>query len=116
VDELDEHLLPGASPLNRAAARPHVDLIGALADRLEEVARPVSARGILLVEALLTDGSGPLYARHRAGELREAIEHCLAELEGTTRGQGRVRVSTIGSRVHTRPHARSASVTRTVGR
>src|SRR5262249_34563202 len=77
LSELDGHVLPGASPLNRAATRPHSDLIETLADRLEEVARPVSARGILLVEVLLTDGSGPLYARDPAGEIGEALERCL---------------------------------------
>jgi hypothetical protein len=81
VVDLDAGLLPGASPLNRMAARPQAQLIQALADRLADLSRPVLARGILLVEALLTDGTGPLYARGRAGELQGALEQCLTALD-----------------------------------
>ena len=66
-------MLPSAVPLNRAGARPHVDLIRALAARLLAPA-PVSARGVLLVQELLTDGyHSPLYDRERAGDLRPAL-------------------------------------------
>jgi hypothetical protein len=88
VDELDVDLLPGSSPLNRAAARPHADLIEELAERLDDVDRPVSARGVLLTESLPTDGSSPLYARDRAGELRGALARCLAELDEPSAGRG----------------------------
>jgi hypothetical protein len=81
VVDLDAGLLPGASPLNRPAARPQAQLIDALADRLEDLSRPVLARGILLVDGLLTDGTGPLYARSRAGELRAVLERCLTALD-----------------------------------
>jgi hypothetical protein len=81
VVDLDAGLLPGASPLNRPAARPQARLIQALADRLNDLSRPLSARGVLLVEALLTDGTGPLYARGRAGELQGALEQCLTALD-----------------------------------
>ena len=79
--ELDGRVLPSAVPLNRAGARPHLDLIRALAARLLAPA-PVSARGVLLVQELLTDGyHSPLYDRERAGDLRPALEESLSALE-----------------------------------
>ncbi len=97
--ELDGRRLPGASPLNRAAARPHARLIETLADRLEDVTRPVSARGVLLVARLLADGAGPLYARERAGELPQALAGCLRVLEQHARGRARVHAAgRIGDR------------------
>ena len=84
--ELEGRVLPSAVPLNRAGARPHLDLVRALAARLR-AAEPVSARGVLLVQALLTDGyESPLYNRERADELRPALEHCLSALEPTRKG------------------------------
>jgi hypothetical protein len=79
VHELEGGTLPGASPLNRVAARPQVELFRQLESRLLD-AKPVAAQGVALVENLLTDGSGPLYDRERAGELRTALEHCLAHI------------------------------------
>lgn len=81
VSELDEGRLPGASPLNRAGARPEAGLILALADRIGDAGRPVSARGVLLVEELVTDGWGPLYARDRADALRPSLIRCLRTLD-----------------------------------
>jgi hypothetical protein len=75
--------LPGASPLNRGAARTEVELLLRLAARLEDMPRPVRPRGVLLVEQLLTDGSGPLYARERARHLHAALVDALQALEGT---------------------------------
>jgi hypothetical protein len=74
--------------LNRAAARPHADLIDELAERFEDVDRPVSARGVLLTSSLLTDRSSPLYARDRAGEIRGALARCLSELDEASAGRG----------------------------
>jgi hypothetical protein len=81
VGDLDPHRLPGASPLNRPGARPHAELILALANRIDDLERPVSARGMLQLEDLLTDGFGPLYARDRAGELGPSLRRCLQVLE-----------------------------------
>jgi hypothetical protein len=82
VSELDPSRLPGASPLNRPGARPEAGLVLALADRVGDAERPVTARGVLLVEELLTDGSGPLYARDRADALRPSLVRCLRALDG----------------------------------
>jgi len=90
VSELDARRLPGASPLNRTGARPEADLILALADRVDDTQRPVTARGVLLVEELLTDGLGPLYARDRVDELGPSLARCLSTLdEGDDRTRDR---------------------------
>jgi hypothetical protein len=81
VRDLGDKTLPGASPLNRVGARPHVGLIEDLSARLAEDDRPVAPLGVVRVERLLTDGFGPLYARERAGDLGAELEHCLADLE-----------------------------------
>ena len=73
--------LPGASPLNRAAARGETDRLLRLAARLAETGRPVRPRGVLLVEQLLGDGRSPLYSRERARLLRTALDEALTELE-----------------------------------
>jgi len=86
VSELDGRLLPGSSPLNRTGVRPEAGLILALADRVGDATRPVSARGVLLVEELLTDGWGPLYARDQVDELRPSLTRCLRTLD---QGDGR---------------------------
>ncbi len=84
--ELEGRVLPSAVPLNRAGARPHLDLVRALAVGLR-AAEPVSARGVLLVQELLTDGYGsPLYNRERADDLRPALEQTLSALEPTRKG------------------------------
>ncbi|MGD0715006.1 MAG: hypothetical protein ABSB24_12610 [Gaiellaceae bacterium] len=63
VPELAAGRLPGASPLNRGALRPHRAELIALADSLDDVGRPVSAAGILAVRRLLTEPDSVLYAR-----------------------------------------------------
>jgi hypothetical protein len=88
VGELDRRLLPGASPVNRAAARPYLGVIRALAARMGELERPVSPEGILLVERLLTEGWGPLYWQARAQELGAALARCLAGLETESDAEG----------------------------
>jgi hypothetical protein len=75
--------LPGASPLNRAAARAETDRLLRLAARLAETERPVRPRGVLLVEQLLVDARSPLYSRERARRLRAALDEAFAELEGS---------------------------------
>jgi hypothetical protein len=79
--DLSPATLPGASPLNRIAARPHVDLFRRLAERLAALDRPVEPRAVLLVEDLLASPGSPLYARERANALRETLFACLDALE-----------------------------------
>jgi hypothetical protein len=79
--DLSPALLPGASPLNRVAARPHAELFRQLADRLAALDRPVNPQTILQVEELLTSPESPLYARERARELRASLLACLDALD-----------------------------------
>src|SRR5262252_3828393 len=51
--ELDAATLPGAVPLNRAAVRPYRQELEAISAALES-GEPVSARGVLLVQELLS--------------------------------------------------------------
>jgi hypothetical protein len=73
--------LPSASPVNRAAVRGESETLLALAARLADVHRAVAARGVLLVDRLLVDGSGPLYERARADQLHPYLERALGALE-----------------------------------
>ncbi|MGZ8697677.1 MAG: hypothetical protein ACXWZ1_10040 [Gaiellaceae bacterium] len=81
VGESEGRLAPGASPLNRRGVRPHLDLVRALAERAGKLEEPVSPRGMVLVEQLLCDGYGPLYAQQKANSLRVALERSLNALE-----------------------------------
>jgi len=78
----DERLLPSASPLNRASIRALRAQLLELAARLCDLPRPVAPRGILLVERLLYDGSGPLYSRSAPNRLRVEVLQALAALDG----------------------------------
>ncbi len=81
VRDADARYLPNAVPINRPAVRAAANDLRAMADRLAELSRPVSPRGILLVERLLVDGSSPLYDAERADELHDAIDTAAAALE-----------------------------------
>jgi hypothetical protein len=50
-----------AVALNRVALRPHADLIGGLAERLDETKRSVAPAGVVRVRRLLTGPESPLY-------------------------------------------------------
>ena len=63
VPEISPSRLPGASPLNRVALRPYRSELRAVADRLDNLDRPVSPAGILAVRRLLTGPESVLYAR-----------------------------------------------------
>jgi hypothetical protein len=82
VHAADERLLPAASPVARAAVRDCRPQLLALAARLFDLSTPVSARGVLLVEQLLTNSVAPLYGRCDAGRLLAAATHILAVLDG----------------------------------
>ena len=85
VRELDASTLPGASPLNRRAARPYADKISELARLVEDPDTHISARGVLLAESLLTDSTSPLYDRQRSGKIASA----LVQVERALRETGR---------------------------
>jgi len=82
VHSTEGRYLPGASPLNRAAARAESPLLLRLAATLAENGRSVTPRGVLLVEHLLADGDSPLYDRVRADGLHDALAEALDVLEG----------------------------------
>jgi hypothetical protein len=77
--ELDAATLPGAVPLNRAAARCHRPELEALAEHLEGEPA-VDARGVLLVEQLLSSPSSPLYDRQAAADLGVQLRRATAAL------------------------------------
>jgi hypothetical protein len=72
---------PGAVPLNKRALRSQIKLVHAVNERLEERDRPVSVRGILLVDRLLTEPGSPLYSRVSGEVLAKALTDALAALE-----------------------------------
>ena len=85
VHSADERLLPSASPVDRAAVRVCRSELLELASRLHDLSVPVSPRGILLVDHLVTDGAGPLYGRKDPIRLRMALEEIRAEVDGVAR-------------------------------
>jgi hypothetical protein len=82
VDELRGPVrLPGASPLNRVALRPHEQDITALAERLAALDRPVAAPGMRFAHELVADGGSPLYDPAAAGEIHAVLARVLGALE-----------------------------------
>jgi hypothetical protein len=81
VRHADPRYLPGAAPVNRAGVRAAQETLLAIADRLSDLERPVAPRGVLLVDRLLTDGSGPLYDTRGTDELFAAIDEAADALE-----------------------------------
>lgn len=73
--------LPGPLPLNKRAIRAHLALLRALRERLEDRNRPVTARGVLLVERLLRERRSPLHAYLPAEVLAEALRAALAAVD-----------------------------------
>lgn len=82
VRAADERLLPSASPLDRTTVRAVRAPLLDLAARLADPSRHATPRGILLVERLLVDGSGPLYGRTSAVRLRDELQRIAAALDG----------------------------------
>jgi hypothetical protein len=72
---------PGAVPLNGRAIRPHLVLVDALSERLDDHDRPVSAKGMVLVDRLLTEPGSPLYSRVTDDVLAQALSEALAALD-----------------------------------
>jgi len=85
VGEISPRRLPGSSPLNRVALRPHTAELTALADRLEDLESPVAPAGILAVRHLLTEPGSALYARpvldERSCDVGAELGAVLASLE-----------------------------------
>jgi hypothetical protein len=69
VHEAGPRYLASASPVNRLAVRAELDALLALASRLSDLKRPVAPRGVVLVERLLVEPSGPFYDRDLADDL-----------------------------------------------
>jgi hypothetical protein len=70
------------SPLNRAAAQQSLYLLRRLEHRIGDLSQPVSPRGVVVVRALLSDGTtSPLYRSDRAEELPDALVEALAGLD-----------------------------------
>ena len=72
---------PGAVPLNGRAIRPHLGLVDALHARLDALDRPVSARGMVLVDRLLTELGSPLYSRAGDDVVAESLSEAIAALD-----------------------------------
>jgi hypothetical protein len=83
VHAADERLLPGASPFDRGAIRECRAQLLELAARLCDLDTPVTARGVLLAERLLADGTSPLYGRGGTPRLRRELASLRSGLDGT---------------------------------
>jgi hypothetical protein len=59
---------PGPVPLNLGAIRPQVGLLAELELRLQDEARPVALKGIMLLDRLLGEPSSPIYERRHTSE------------------------------------------------
>jgi hypothetical protein len=80
VDEIGRGGHPGPLPLDRVALRPHSFALEAIATRLDDTSRCVSAAGVLAVHRLITDGAtSPLYqpssdVGSRLAEILDSLE------------------------------------------
>jgi hypothetical protein len=81
VHAADERLLPTATPIHRGAVRECRAELLELAARLYD-SRPVTARGVLLVQRLVHDGSGPLYGTTDVQRLARDIDVARRALDG----------------------------------
>jgi hypothetical protein len=80
VHEAGPRYLASASPVNRLAVRAESDALLALAGRLSDLKRPVAPRGVVLVERLLVEPSGPLYDRDLADDLPPYLDCAFTAL------------------------------------
>jgi hypothetical protein len=70
-------------PIAYDEARRAEPLLNRLTLRLR-APEPVAARGVAQLRVLLSDSTGPLFARHRGSELRASIERAMRDLEPET--------------------------------
>jgi hypothetical protein len=75
----DPARLPSAGPLRRGVARRHREMLRRLEERMHD-GRPVTARGVLLLQRLLREPGSPLYDEY-GGDPGRAIANVLMELE-----------------------------------
>jgi hypothetical protein len=68
-------------PLNRKALRPHAAELVALAERLDDLERPVAPAGILEVQHLLTSPGSPLHLYGREADVSETLTAIHRKLE-----------------------------------
>jgi hypothetical protein len=75
---------PGSVPLNDGGLRQQLNLVQALAERLQDRSRPVTVQGMLLADRLLTEPWSPLYSavsgEELAGQLRVVLEAIDTEI------------------------------------
>jgi hypothetical protein len=82
VRAADGRLLPGSAPIDRPAVRACRAQLLALAARVCDLTGDVAPRGVLLVERLFGDGSGPIYGHADAAQrLDLKIAEALDSLE-----------------------------------
>lgn len=81
VRESNARYLPSASPVNRIAVRAEAETLLAIAARLADLERPVAPRGVVFVDRMLVDGSGPLYDRERIDDLPVYLDTAVQALE-----------------------------------
>ena len=80
LQQLEPGRLPSASPLRRTAARRDEEQLQRIQQRMLD-ARPVTARGVLLLRRLLREPGSPLYDAPAERELSRALAAIIAELE-----------------------------------
>jgi hypothetical protein len=78
LGELNGSKLPGATPLRRGVLLPHTELLEAIEERLLD-GKPVSARGMLAVNELLTSADSCLFAP--ADDIESCLRGVLAKLK-----------------------------------
>jgi len=71
----------GPVPLNKGAIRSQLGLLRALRERLADRSSPVTVRGMLLADRLLTEPASPLYSSVSDAVLAKALREALAELQ-----------------------------------
>jgi hypothetical protein len=79
--ELRGASLPGPVSLKSRALRHHAALVRALQGRLDDTSLPVSARGTVLTDRLLTAPGSPLYSPAPGDVLAQALTEALAALD-----------------------------------
>jgi hypothetical protein len=78
--EAEGRVLPGAVPVNRRGIRSQLGLLRALEAHLADLDQPVSPRGVLLVEQLLTEPGSPLYSYGQDDQLAQLLSEACAAL------------------------------------